>query len=210
FSSRRRHTRSKRDWSSDVCSSDLSSACTVSSTSTPTQPWASSGSMLVSTWSETKKASTRTAAGPRSNGSPAGICGGGASSTVRNPPRPATSAGTSTSTASTTRRGQVRTRARAAARTPLVRAGAGLLVTAFLRHGVSSWQKRTHPIRPMGRPLHRIDVPNNDEGAPLATKTIVELRDDLDGGPAQHTGRSALEDWISEIDLNSTNRDKLV
>src|SRR5699024_11755681 len=26
FSSRRRHTRSKRDWSSDVCSSDLSSA----------------------------------------------------------------------------------------------------------------------------------------------------------------------------------------
>src|SRR5699024_11516956 len=92
---------------------------------------------------------------------PAGICGGGASSTVRIPPRPATSAGTSTSTASTTRRGQVRTRARAAARTPLVRAGAGLLVTAFLRHGVSSWQKRTHPIRPMGRPLHRIDAPNN-------------------------------------------------
>src|SRR5699024_11452924 len=26
FSSRRRHTRSKRDWSSDVCSSDLTSA----------------------------------------------------------------------------------------------------------------------------------------------------------------------------------------
>src|SRR5207249_8247319 len=26
FSSRRRHTRSKRDWSSDVCSSDLSAA----------------------------------------------------------------------------------------------------------------------------------------------------------------------------------------
>src|SRR5699024_12087125 len=26
FSSRRRHTRSKRDWSSDVCSSDLASA----------------------------------------------------------------------------------------------------------------------------------------------------------------------------------------
>src|SRR5699024_3300508 len=121
-----------------------------------------------------------------------------------------TSAGTSTSTASTTRRGQVRTRARAAARTPLVRAGAGLLVTAFLRHGVSSWQKRTHPIRPMGRPLHRIDAPNNDEGAPLATKTIVELRDDLDGGPAQHTVRFALEDSIYEIDLNSTNRDKLV
>src|SRR5207249_6694606 len=29
FSSRRRHTRSKRDWSSDVCSSDLS-ACSFS------------------------------------------------------------------------------------------------------------------------------------------------------------------------------------
>src|SRR5699024_11322892 len=29
FSSRRRHTRSKRDWSSDVCSSDLVSAETV-------------------------------------------------------------------------------------------------------------------------------------------------------------------------------------
>src|SRR5437868_7331084 len=27
FSSRRRHTRSKRDWSSDVCSSDLSERC---------------------------------------------------------------------------------------------------------------------------------------------------------------------------------------
>src|SRR5699024_11510658 len=30
FSSRRRHTRSKRDWSSDVCSSDLSSGSNVS------------------------------------------------------------------------------------------------------------------------------------------------------------------------------------
>src|SRR5699024_11518957 len=29
FSSRRRHTRSKRDWSSDVCSSDLTSVATV-------------------------------------------------------------------------------------------------------------------------------------------------------------------------------------
>src|SRR5207249_6208557 len=27
FSSRRRHTRSKRDWSSDVCSSDLAASC---------------------------------------------------------------------------------------------------------------------------------------------------------------------------------------
>src|SRR5699024_11230810 len=30
FSSRRRHTRSKRDWSSDVCSSDLSAPCLLS------------------------------------------------------------------------------------------------------------------------------------------------------------------------------------
>src|SRR5699024_11399740 len=30
FSSRRRHTRSKRDWSSDVCSSDLSFTDTLS------------------------------------------------------------------------------------------------------------------------------------------------------------------------------------
>src|SRR5690349_22701660 len=32
FSSRRRHTRSLRDWSSDVCSSDLSLTATVSTT----------------------------------------------------------------------------------------------------------------------------------------------------------------------------------
>src|SRR5699024_12200362 len=31
FSCRRRHTRSKRDWSSDVCSSDLSCFCRLSS-----------------------------------------------------------------------------------------------------------------------------------------------------------------------------------
>src|SRR5207249_6953020 len=41
FSSRRRHTRSKRDWSSDVCSSDLTS--TTSSTSWCAHP-ASAGS----------------------------------------------------------------------------------------------------------------------------------------------------------------------
>src|SRR5699024_11460351 len=29
FSSRRRHTRSKRDWSSDVCSSDLGHVCGI-------------------------------------------------------------------------------------------------------------------------------------------------------------------------------------
>src|SRR5207249_7083817 len=33
FSSRRRHTRSKRDWSSDVCSSDLSVTAEVASSS---------------------------------------------------------------------------------------------------------------------------------------------------------------------------------
>src|SRR5207249_8593126 len=35
FSSRRRHTRSKRDWSSDVCSSDLSSNILVVHPSVP-------------------------------------------------------------------------------------------------------------------------------------------------------------------------------
>src|SRR5699024_6857694 len=35
FSSRRRHTRSKRDWSSDVCSSDLECTGNVRSTPTP-------------------------------------------------------------------------------------------------------------------------------------------------------------------------------
>src|SRR5215471_23099 len=35
FSSRRRHTRSLRDCSSDVCSSDLSPACTVTSAASP-------------------------------------------------------------------------------------------------------------------------------------------------------------------------------
>src|SRR5690606_40497498 len=35
FSSRRRHTRFSRDWSSDVCSSDLSSPCAGPSASGP-------------------------------------------------------------------------------------------------------------------------------------------------------------------------------
>src|SRR5207249_8350449 len=42
FSSRRRHTRSKRDWSSDVCSSDLISTgdvATLLSPSTRTRGW---------------------------------------------------------------------------------------------------------------------------------------------------------------------------
>src|SRR5690349_23309779 len=34
FSSRRRHTRSLRDWSSDVCSSDLGTLCMASADST--------------------------------------------------------------------------------------------------------------------------------------------------------------------------------
>lgn len=44
----------------------------------------------------------------------------------------------------------------------------------------------------------------------MATKTIVELSDDLDGSPAQHTVRFSLEGSTYEIDLNSNNRDKLV
>src|SRR5207249_8887485 len=39
FSSRRRHTRSKRDWSSDVCSSDLSIADLVKKLETPRAVW---------------------------------------------------------------------------------------------------------------------------------------------------------------------------
>src|SRR5438067_9826741 len=35
FSSRRRHTRSKRDWSSDVCSSDLTETIAVGADSVP-------------------------------------------------------------------------------------------------------------------------------------------------------------------------------
>src|SRR5215475_15704752 len=38
FSSRRRHTRFSRDWSSDVCSSDLRSASTVSTSAKPNAP----------------------------------------------------------------------------------------------------------------------------------------------------------------------------
>src|SRR5699024_10552900 len=40
FSSRRRHTRSKRDWSSDVCSSDLRAVATIMiNTLDKTYPW---------------------------------------------------------------------------------------------------------------------------------------------------------------------------
>src|SRR5699024_12002406 len=38
FSSRRRHTRSKRDWSSDVCSSDLNKQIEVVAALDPTPP----------------------------------------------------------------------------------------------------------------------------------------------------------------------------
>lgn len=44
----------------------------------------------------------------------------------------------------------------------------------------------------------------------MATRTIVEMKDDLDGTPAQHTVRFSLEDSVYEIDLTSKNRDKLV
>src|SRR5699024_11771747 len=37
FSSRRRHTRSKRDWSSDVCSSDLISTPTMAIAAKPSE-----------------------------------------------------------------------------------------------------------------------------------------------------------------------------
>ncbi|SEE89599.1 histone-like nucleoid-structuring protein Lsr2 [Ruania alba] len=43
----------------------------------------------------------------------------------------------------------------------------------------------------------------------MATRTIIDLTDDLDGTPAQHTVRFSLEDTVYEIDLNSANRDKL-
>src|SRR5437868_4859195 len=42
FSSRRRHTRSKRDWSSDVCSSDLLQGRAVRSDDYLRDPWSSS------------------------------------------------------------------------------------------------------------------------------------------------------------------------
>ncbi|UFU07058.1 histone-like nucleoid-structuring protein Lsr2 [Ruania halotolerans] len=43
----------------------------------------------------------------------------------------------------------------------------------------------------------------------MATRTIIDLTDDLDGTPAEHTVRFSLEDTVYEIDLNSANRDKL-
>src|SRR5699024_11539706 len=48
FSSRRRHTRSKRDWSSDVCSSDLCWSWLSRASSSPA--WASSRSNFLSSW----------------------------------------------------------------------------------------------------------------------------------------------------------------
>src|SRR5699024_11402345 len=47
FSSRRRHTRSKRDWSSDVCSSDLSTKDNTSS-EIGKSPVSSTGNFLIS------------------------------------------------------------------------------------------------------------------------------------------------------------------
>src|SRR5207248_8715568 len=48
FSSRRRHTRSYGDWSSDVCSSDLASGATYSSSSSPRRSWRSTWPRSVS------------------------------------------------------------------------------------------------------------------------------------------------------------------
>src|SRR5688500_19341103 len=42
FSSRRRHTRLQGDWSSDVCSSDLSGVNSMGTKLTPRRPWAES------------------------------------------------------------------------------------------------------------------------------------------------------------------------
>src|SRR5699024_11810667 len=43
FSSRRRHTRSKRDWSSDVCSSDLETALAEILEQATAEKWRNSG-----------------------------------------------------------------------------------------------------------------------------------------------------------------------
>src|SRR5699024_9469061 len=62
FSSRRRHTRSKRDWSSDVCSSDLIRAWKAS---TP-NPWA--GRVSTESALTADPAAVETPAGPRRPG----------------------------------------------------------------------------------------------------------------------------------------------
>src|SRR3989449_11495485 len=46
FSSRRRHTRCSRDWSSDVCSSDLPARASASANPAPARP----GPMIPTTW----------------------------------------------------------------------------------------------------------------------------------------------------------------
>src|SRR5438874_9437822 len=47
FSSRRRHTRSLRDWSSDVCSSDLTNVVSSNPGDVVLDPFAGSGTTLV-------------------------------------------------------------------------------------------------------------------------------------------------------------------
>src|SRR5438874_12443503 len=65
FSSRRRHTRSLRDWSSDVCSSDLTSSIVRGSTLARTALWpASPTSIHGRCWTSTPPPSL--AASPRS------------------------------------------------------------------------------------------------------------------------------------------------
>src|SRR5207249_6451125 len=59
FSSRRRHTRSKRDWSSDVCSSDLATTPTTRP-STPTPRGRSRGAACRRTTSPAPRSSIPT------------------------------------------------------------------------------------------------------------------------------------------------------
>src|SRR5699024_12143423 len=50
FSSRRRHTRSKRDWSSDVCSSDLSALALLLVPALPTRLLTRSSRRSIAIW----------------------------------------------------------------------------------------------------------------------------------------------------------------
>src|SRR5690606_40252620 len=55
FSSRRRHTRFSRDWSSDVCSSDLAAAIIIKETAERVAPFVPANQVLNSVKSEFKK-----------------------------------------------------------------------------------------------------------------------------------------------------------
>src|SRR5699024_11469748 len=56
FSSRRRHTRSKRDWSSDVCSSDLPSTPGWSPGTTARRCWSSRSSSAALSYRDSSQA----------------------------------------------------------------------------------------------------------------------------------------------------------